>query len=53
MPDTIKWPSNAIQVNKTCRLFAERSRFQNILGAFSPGKFQPKRVLFHCFFGIL
>lgn len=33
MPDIIKWPSNAIQVNKTCRLFAERSQFQNILGA--------------------
>lgn len=33
MLDTIKWPSNAIQVNKTCRLFAERSQFQNILGA--------------------
>lgn len=49
MPDTIKWPSNAIQVDKTCRLFAERSQFQNILGEFSPGIFQPKRVLFYCF----
>jgi hypothetical protein len=33
MPDTIKWPRNAVQVNETCIQFAERSQFQNVMGA--------------------
>ena len=32
MPDTIKWPRNAVQVNETCGLLAERSQFQNVMG---------------------
>lgn len=33
MPDTIKWPSDAVKINKRSRLYAERSQFQNILRA--------------------